>query len=170
MEALEAIFSRRSVREFTSEDVPEEVIERLLRAAMQAPSAGNERPWRFVVLRNRAALEELARVHPYAQMCRSVPVAVLVCGDATLEKHPGYWVQDCSTAAQNLLLAAHALGYGAVWVGIHPRGERVEAIRAITGLPEGIHPLCLIPVGRPAYVPPAEDRYDPARVRRDRWD
>jgi nitroreductase len=103
-------------------------------------------------------------------MCRTAPVAILVCGETSLEKFPGYWVQDCSAATQNILLAAHALGYGAVWVGIHPRAERIAAIRELLRLPEGIHPLCLVPVGRPAGPLAPADRYQPSRVRRDRWE
>jgi nitroreductase len=170
MDANEAIFTRRSVREFTEEAVPDEIVERLLRAAMQAASAGNQQPWQFVVVRERALLDEIARVHPYAQMCRTVSAAILVCGDVALEKFPGYWVQDCSAATQNILLAAHAHGYGAAWVGIHPRAERIGVIRELMGLPENVHPLCLVPVGRPSSLPPAVDRYQASRVRRDRWD
>lgn len=170
MDAYEAIITRRSVREYADEPVTDGVVEMLLRAAMQAPSAGNQQPWHFVVVRERARLEEIARVHPYAQMCRSAPVAILVCGDETREKFPGYWVQDCSAATQNLLLAAHALGYGAVWVGIHPREERIVVIHELFRLPDGIHPLCLVPIGRPAGPPAQADRYQPSRVRHERWE
>jgi nitroreductase len=170
MKALEAIFTRRSVREFTPEPLPDDVLERILRAGMQAPSAGNQQPWHFLVVQDRGLLEEIARIHPYAQMCRTAAAAVLVCGDSTLEKFPGYWVQDCSAATQNILLAAHALGYGAVWVGIHPRAERVAVIRELLRVPETVHPLCLVPLGRPANAPPAADRFQPSRVRRDRWE
>lgn len=170
MDAMEALLTRRSVREYADEPVPEALVEQLLRAAMQAPSAGNQQPWHFVVLRDRTLLREIARVHPYAQMCLSVPVAILVCGDESLEKYPGYWVQDCAAATQNLLLAARALGYGAVWVGIHPRAERVEAIRWLMRLPAGIHPLCLVPVGRPREHPAPQDRFNAERIRFDRWE
>jgi nitroreductase len=153
MDARDAIFTRRSVREFTGEAV----------------SAGNQQPWQFVVVRERALLDEIARVHPYAQMCRTVSTAILVCGDASLEKFPGYWVQDCSAATQNILLMAHARGYGASWVGIHPRPERIAAVRGLLRLPENVHPLCLVPVGRPSAPLPVVDRYQPTRVHRDRW-
>ena len=170
MDAYEAIITRRSVREYAGEPVSDEVVEQLLRAAMQAPSAGNQQPWHFVVVSERTLLEEIARRHPYAQMCRTAPVAVLVCGDEGREKFPGNWVQDCSAATQNPLPAAHALGYGAVWVGIHPREERIAVIRELVRLPEAIHPLCLVPIGRPAGPPTQADRYQPSRVRRDRWE
>ena len=170
MKAFEAILTRRSVREFTSEPVGEEALEQILRAGMQAPSAGNQQPWHFIVVRQRALLDEVARVHPYAQMCRTATAAILVCGDATLEKFPGYWVQDCSAAAENMLLAAHALGLGGVWVGVHPRAERIGVMRELFRLPESVHPLCLLPLGRPTATPAPVERFLPARVRYDRWE
>lgn len=170
MEAMEAILTRRSVREYAAGPLPDAAIDQLLRAAMQAPSAGNQQPWHFIVIRDRVLLSEIARVHPYAQMCLGAPAAIAVCGDESLEKYPGYWVQDCSAATQNLLLAARALGLGAVWVGVHPRPERIEAIRWLLRLPAGIHPLCLVAVGSPGHYPAAEDRYRADRIRFDRWE
>jgi nitroreductase len=170
MDAIDAIFTRRSVREYTDEPVPERVVENLLRAAMQAPSPGNQRPWHFILLRDRSTLTEITRFHPYAQMLHTAPLCIVVCGDTNLERYPDSWVQDCSAATQNLLLAARALGFGAVWVGVHPRPERVEPIRTLLRLPEHIIPLSLVAVGRPAVQPPPEDRFDPSRVRRERWE
>ncbi len=169
METLEAIRTRRSIRQYTSQPVPEEMVEELLRAAMAAPSAGNEQAWQFVVISDREILGSIPRIHPYCQMAAQAPVAILVCGDLSRQKHQGYWVQDCSAAIQNLLLAAHARGLGAVWTGIYPVEERVKAFREMMGLPPEVVPLALIPVGWPAEAPPPEDRYDPARVHRDRW-
>jgi nitroreductase len=169
MEFLETILSRRSVREHTDEPVSEEAIEQLLRAAMNAPSAGNQQPWHFIVVRDRSRLQEIARAHTYAQMLRTAPAAILVCGDLRLERAPGLWVQDCSAATQNILLAAQALGLGAVWVGVHPDPARVEMIRGLFGIPEHVVPLCLVPIGHPASWEPREERFDPTRIRRDRW-
>jgi nitroreductase len=144
-------------------------VEKLLRAAMMAPSAGNQQPWEFIVLTDRALLDEMPGIHPYCQMIRQAPVAVLVCGNVAREKHPGYWPQDCSAAITNLLLAAHALGLGAVWTGIYPRDERVQEFRAKFGLPEHVVPLALIPIGWPAETPPQPERHAPERVHRNTW-
>jgi nitroreductase len=97
-------------------------------------------------------------------MCRDAPLAILVCGDTTLEKVPGYWVQDCSAATQNLLLAAHACGLGAVWTGIYPMKDRVEGFRKTFGLPEHIIPLALVPVGYPDQEPGQQDRFDRKKI------
>jgi nitroreductase len=169
METIQAILTRRSIRRFTPEPVSEADLEALLRAAMSAPSAGNERPWHLVVLDDRALLEAVPRFHPYSQMLREAPLAILVCGDRRLEKHPGFWIQDCSAATQNLLLAAHARGLGAVWLGVHPRPEREAGMRELLQLPEPIVPLALVAVGHPAEQPPPEDRFARERVHRNRW-
>src|SRR5512142_911151 len=108
MDALEAILTRRSVRRYTPEPIAEELLHELLDAAMHAPSAGNEQPWHFVVVTDRETLAAIPRFHPYAVMLRQAPAAIVVCGDPTLEKYHGYWVQDCAAATENLLLAAHA--------------------------------------------------------------
>ena len=169
MDALEAILTRRSIRQFTDQAVSEAVIEDLLRAAMSAPSAGNQQPWQFVVITDRQILDTIPSIHPYSAMLRQAPLAILVCGDEHLETHKGYWVQDCSAATQNLLLAAHARGLGAVWLGIYPRMDRVTGLRKLLGLPEHVIPLALVAIGHPAeHLPPA-DRYDATRVHRNRW-
>lgn len=102
-------------------------------------------------------------------MVRQAPVAVVVCGDLSLEKSPGYWVQDCAAATENLLIAAHALGLGAVWSGTYPREERVSRVRAVLGLPEHVIPLAIVSLGHPAEQPSPEDRYHPSRVHYERW-
>ena len=169
METMEAILTRRSIRRYTGESVPEPVIEEILRAAMQAPSAGNEQPWQFVVITDRATLREVPRFHPHAKMVPGAPVAVLVCGDLHLEKHAGFWVQDCSAATQNILLAAHAKGLGAVWLGIFPREDRIASFRKLLGLPAHVVPLALVPIGFPEARQPEEERFDQSRIHRDRW-
>ena len=169
MDALEAILSRRSIRKYTGEAVPAEAARVLLEAAMAAPSAGDERPWQFVVITARATLDQIPRFHPYANMVTEAPLAILVCGDERLEKHKGFWVQDCSAAVQNILIAARALGLGAVWCGVYPRAERVAGFRDLLGLPPEVIPLALIPVGHPAEEKPPVGRYDEKRVHRERW-
>jgi nitroreductase len=164
MDAVEAILTRRSIREYTAQAVSDELIKELLQAAMSAPSAGNQQDWQFVVVRNRQVLDELGRVHPYAPL-RGAPLAILVCGDLQRESHKGFWVQDCAAATQNLLLAAHAKELGAVWCGCYPREERAAGLRQLLGLPEHVVPLALVVIGYPAEKKGREDRYDPAKVR-----
>ncbi len=169
MDALQTILSRQSVREYTGDAIPESTVEALLRAAMNAPSAGNEQPWHFLVIRDRETLEEIARIHTYAQMLRSAPLALLICGDLRLSRFPGTWVQDCAAATQNVLLAAQSFGLGGVWVGVHPVSEREAAFRRLLGIPAEVVPFSLVPIGHPAAWEPREDRFDAARIHRERW-
>ena len=163
------VLSRRSIRKYTKEDVPDELVERLLRAAMCAPSAGNEQPWHFIVVRDRALLDGVPEVHPYAGMITKAPLAIVVCGDAREIKWPQMWEQDCSAATENLLVEAQLLGLGAVWLGVHPLQERVEGLQRLFDIPAEVIPFSVIPVGFPAEKKPPADRYDPKRVHRDRW-
>jgi len=169
METIEAINTRRSIRKYTDKPVPDETVEKILRAAMMAPSAGNQQPWHFIVVRDREILNEIPLVHPYSKMLAKAQVAIVVCGDMDLQKHEGYWIQDCSAATENLLLAAHALGLGAVWLGVYPREDRVKGISGLMGLPENIKPLSLVSIGYPGEEKPHPDRYDPSRIHHDRW-
>lgn len=169
MDTIEALMTRRAVREFTSQPVEDEQIDTILKAAMHAPSACNQQPWHFVVVSERAPLNALAAVHPYAQMLKQAPLAVIVCADVTLETCPGNWAIDCSAAMENLLLAAHALGLGAVWVGIHPVEQRVKDIAQVLNLPKYVMPLALAAIGHAANPLPKVDRYLPERIHRNRW-
>jgi len=169
MDAMEAILTRRSIRRYTSDHVPEKLITEILEAAMSAPSAGNQQPWHFIVISDRKILDEIPKFHPHTQMLKEAQLAVLVCGEPGLEKHAGYWVQDCSAATQNLLLAVHAKGLGAVWTGIYPREDRVIAMRKLLGIPDQVIPLALVPVGFPAEEKPGAERYDGSRVRLNGW-
>jgi nitroreductase len=164
MDAMEAILTRRSIRKYTAQAVPDELVKELLKAAMSAPSAGNQQDWQFVVVRSRQMLEELGRVHPHAPVT-GAPLVILVCGDLQRESHKGFWMQDCAAATQNLLLAAHANGLGAVWCGCYPREERAAGLRKLLGLPEHVVPLALVVIGYPAETKERQDRYDPAKVR-----
>jgi nitroreductase len=169
MEALDAIMTRRSTRQFTSQDVSAEHLETLLRAAMAAPSAGNQQPWRFVVARDDETRQRLAVATPYSAPVGRAPVGIVVLADTRENKHPGYWVQDCSAAVQNILLAAHALGLGGVWIGVHPVPEREANVREIVEAPDGFAALCMIAIGHPAAPGPDVDRYRPEFVRDERW-
>ena len=159
METLEAIQTRRSVRKFTDKKISSDLIEKVLHAGMSAPSAGNQQPWHFIVIDDKKMLEEVPKVSLYAPMAKDASVAIVVCGDTKLEKYPGFWVQDCSAATQNMLLAAHALGLGAVWSGIYPLEDRVSGYRSLLGIPENVIPLSIVIMGYRLEVPKPEDRY-----------
>jgi nitroreductase len=122
-----------------------------------------------VVVKDPEKKKMLAAVHPFAKMVGEAPVVIIVCGDPSLEKFSGYWMQDCSAATQNLLLAAHSLGLGAVWTGIFPEGERVQKIQEILKIPGGVFPFSMIPIGYPLNRSPAESRLSPERVHEDTW-
>jgi len=169
MDTLDAIFTRRSIRKYTDKAVPEELVTNLLKAAMAAPSAGNEQAWQFIVIREREILDAIPKFHPYTAMLKYASIAILVCGDLTLEKIKGYWVQDCSAATQNLLLAATTLGLGAVWTGVYPLEDRVSGMRKLLHLPEHVIPLSLVPIGFPAEQPGRADRFNAERVHSDTW-
>jgi len=169
MDALDAIFTRRSIRRFTGDKVSDDHIETLLRAGMAAPSAGNQQAWEFVVIDDPALLQAIPGVHPYAQMCAEAPLTLAVCADPAREKYAGFWVQDCSASTQNILLAAHALGLGAVWLGMAAGGERAHQVAELLRLPKGIEPLALIAVGHPMEMKDPEDRFDPHKTHHNQW-
>jgi nitroreductase len=168
MDAINAMMTRRSVRRFKPQAVSDELLETMLRAAMQAPSAVNEQPWHFLVMDDRELLDGMMNIHPFAKCLKEAPMAVLVCADLTLEKAPGFALQDCCAATENLLLAAHALGLGAVWLGIYA-GRRMKVIRQMLSLEEHIVPYALVAVGHPADMPAPQDRYKPERVHKNSW-
>jgi nitroreductase len=166
-ERLMPLFRRRSVRSFTGAPIAPGDVTALLEAGMAAPSANNARPWHLVVVTEPGRLKRLAEIHPYGKMLSYAGLAVAVCGDRRVS--PDFWVQDCSAATENILVAAAMLGLGAVWLGVHPRAEREAAIRGFLDIPEHLGLLCLIAVGRPAHEPPARTQYDSERVHRERW-
>ncbi len=169
MEALKCILTRRSVRKYKPGKIPEAKMRKILEAAMSAPSARNQQPWRFVVVRERETLLKMTDVHPYAQMLREAAAAVVVCGDLSDEGNKAYWEQDCAAATQNALLAAHALGLGAVWLGVHPRRDRVSGIQRLLHLPSDVVPLSIISLGRPGEMPMPTKRFDFKKIHQEQW-
>jgi nitroreductase len=167
MDTLKAIMARRSVRDFIYDPLSKVDIQDLLKAGMQAPSAKNEQPWHFVVIDEPDVLHAIPEFHPYSEMLWDVPLAILVCSELKLDE--GSAVQDCSAATQNILLAAHAKGLGAVWLGIYPNPKRVSGMEELLGLPEGIYPVSLIAIGHPASQPDPEDRFKEDRVHYNAW-
>ena len=169
METFEAIFTRRSIRKFTSENLTPNEVRLLLRAAMYAPSANNRQPWHYCIINSRELLNKIPDIHPYSKSLYEAPMAILVCGDEELSNHQEYWIQDCSAATQNILIAARALALGTVWLGIHPREKRKMAIRELLNIPTHIHPLSLIAVGHPNESRTVNERYDPDRIHYNEW-
>lgn len=167
MDAMEAIFTRRSIRKYQPKPVPEELINKLLAAGMSAPSAQHKSPWQFIVITDRKVLDEIPKFHPYSSMLKDAHLAMCVCGDAV--NAPQYWVQDCSAATENILIAAQALGLGAVWLGVYPIPERVAGVKNLFKLPENIMPLSLISIGYPAEEKPRLGVLDAARVHYNKW-
>ena len=166
---MDAIFNRRSIRKYTDKIVSEDMIEKIIRAGMAAPSAGNEQPWHYIVVNDKNMLNEIPKFHPYAQMIKEVSCVIIVCGDLSLEKYEGFWVHDCSAATQNMLLMVQELGLGSVWLGVYPLEDRVKALKDLLGLPEKVVPLSILPIGYPAEIKEPASRFDLSRIHRNRW-
>jgi len=168
-ETLKVIHNRTSIRSFSEQPVPSDLVETMLRAAMAAPSSRNVQPWLFFVIDDHEILVRLADELPSARMLAQAPLAIVVCGDTRKgdpnEEQVHNWVMDCSAATQNLLLAAESVGLGAVWTGVHPYADRIVAVRNAIGLPPHIIPLNVIPVGYPAAQAQPKDKWDPAKVK-----
>jgi nitroreductase len=136
---------------------------------MAAPSAGNQQPWEFVVIKDKSIMNAVTEVHPYSSMIKEAELAIVVCADLDKEKHQGYWPQDCAAATENILIEAQHLGLGAVWLGVYPREDRVKGIKKLLDLPGSIIPLSILPIGYPAEQKEPADRFDRSRIHFDRW-
>lgn len=169
MNVLEAIFTRRSIRKFTGEPIDETDLKTILKAGFSAPSAMNLQPWHFVVVRNDKVLKGITEVHPHAQMILQAGCGILVCGDKEKQSEIGYITEDCSAAIQNMLLAAHGLGLGAVWCGVYPREQRMKGFAQLLKLPEAIIPIGLMVLGHKNENKEPVDRYDETKVHFDKW-
>lgn len=171
-DTLDTIFARKSVRAYTEQNVTPEQVELLLKAAMAAPSGINLQPWRFVVVRDAATKEILAG--SFNKMITQAPVAIVVCGE-TLWNRNGTtvpnknWTADCAAATENLLLAAEAIGLGAVWTACYPYEDRMNPVREALLLPESVCPYCVVPVGYPAGDTPPKDKWKPENIHYERW-
>jgi nitroreductase len=168
---LDFLFGRRSIRVYSPGDISPDEVTQILQAAMAAPSAMTKDPWRFIVVRDRQTLGQLAAVLPGGKMLATAALAIVVCGDqqAAFEQQVGYLLQDCSAAIENLLLAAHALGLGACWVGVHPSEDSARQLRGMFSLPSPILPLAVISLGRPGETPEPRTRYQAEFVRFEKW-
>ena len=165
---LDIIFSRRSIRRYAAKPIDEADLTSLMEAGMAAPSASNKKPWHFVVVTDKKTLQALADSQPYGKMLPQAGAAIAVCGDPAISS---WWVQDCTAATENILIAVAGLGLGAVWLGCHndKDQEREQSVRDILGIPNNIGVLSLLSVGHPGEEKAARTQYDPARVHTGRW-
>jgi|SRR6056297_1419585 len=169
MELYEGLITRRSIRKYTSDPVSKKDLEEIIKAGMHAPSAVNCQPWHFIVIEDKETFKKIMNVHAYAKMLKEAQAAILVCGDEELQHGDGYWALDCGAATQNVLLAAHAKGLGAVWLGLHPREERKKEIKKLFQLPKHIQPFSLISIGWPAEQKETPERFKPERIHYSKW-
>jgi len=170
-EKMGFIFGRRSVRAYTSAEVSPEHIQKLLQAAMAAPSAAAKDPWRFVVIRSRQTLARIAAALPNGQMLANAAVGIAVCGEleAAHDRQLSYLLQDCSAAIQNILLGAHILGLGACWLGVHPREQRIQSLREILSLPATVVPVACLSIGYPGEKKEPRTRFNEQYVHFEHW-
>ena len=170
-DALTVIHSRKSVRHFTGQGVDKELLDKVIRAGMSAPTAVNMQPWAFVVVTDRAVMDGLAAGLPYAKMLDKAGAAIIVC--AIPEKAYGrsreFAVIDSTCASENILLAAEALGLGALWTAVYPDEDRMDAVRKKLGIPADVIPLNVIPIGHPTGEDKPKDKYRPENIHRERW-
>lgn len=170
--AIENIMTRTSIRSYQEKPVEDEKVETLLKAAMAAPTAGNKQPWRFIVIKDKNTLKAISDNFHTMAMAENAPLAIVVCGDLKAT-FPGddadYWIQDASAATENMLLAANAMGLGAVWCGIYPQMERVDLLKEMLGIPECIMPLNVVPIGYPAQNPEPKDKWKPEYIHYESW-
>ena len=167
---LDTIFKRRSIRKYTDQPVEPEKLDLLLKAAMSAPSAMNCKPWEFVVVTDPEKLAQFRKRLIFGD--RNAPAAIVVCGNPGLSTNPAarlFWVQDCSAATENILIAAVGLGLGTVWIGVHPVAKFVKTVREIMSIPKKVTPLCIIYIGYPESEKPARTQYDEQRVHRQKY-
>lgn len=164
-EIINTILQRRSIRQYEAKPVEQEKITLLLQAAMAAPNACNSQPWEFVVITDEGILSELRSGLQFAHY--NAPLAIVICGNIKIANNSAarhYWVQDCSAATENLLIATTSLGLGTVWIGVYPLPSVIEKVSKIANLPENVTPLCVVYVGYPAEEKPARTQYDEHRV------
>lgn len=170
--ALDNLMTRTSIRSYQDRPIEDEKVEKMLRAAMAAPTAGNKQPWKFIVIKDKQTLKSISEHFNTMKMAAHAPLAIVVCGDMN-NTFPAdgrdYWVEDASAATENLLLAAHALELGAVWCGIYPMQERVTYLQKLLELPGNIVPLNVIPIGYPAENPAPKDKWKPENIHYEKW-
>ena len=168
---LNSIFGRRSIRVYSPGAIDDSAVTRLLQAAMAAPSAMTKDPWRFVTVRNSDTLSKMTAALPGGKMLATASLAIVVCGDldAAFERQISYLLQDCSACIENLLLAAHILGLGACWVGVHPSDDSIRQLKTMLSLPGSVVPVAAIAIGLPGEQLEARTRYDKSHIHYEKW-
>lgn len=171
IDPIESMMTRVSVRQFTGDSISQQQLDTLLHCAMAAPSAMNSQPWAFIVVNDPQLLATIGEALPYSRCNNHPACAIIPCGDMTkaLKQSPDFWINDVSAATQNILLAAHAMGLGAVWTGIHPNMSNVALVQELLDLPEHIIPLCIVPIGVPAESPEVKDKWNEQNVHYNQW-
>ena len=169
MEALEAVFTRRSIRKYTGKVVDNDALNLILKAGFCAPSAHNNQPWHFVIVKNKETLESIAKFHPYAKMLPQAGCGIIVCGDKSKQGMTGFLVEDCSAAIQNMLIAINGIGLGAVWCGLYPNTKLTRSMTKLLNLPGTIVPVGMVVVGHKDESKEPPERYDEAKVHYEQW-
>lgn len=166
---MNSIFERRSIRRFTNQEISEGSLKKILTAAMCSPSACNSQPWQYIIVKDRNTLNDIMEVHPYTGMLNTANMAIIVCGEPQEGMPKPYWAQDCAASTQNILLEAKELGIGSCWCGVYPYNERIDPIRKLFKIPDGIYPFCVIALGYPAEEKPPNNRYIEDKIHNEKW-
>lgn len=169
MEIQEALLNRRSIRKYKNQKISKEELDKILKAAVYAPSAMNLQPWQFIVIDDKEVLIETIKSIPYAEMLKQSAAAILVCGDAGIEKNESWLLQNCSAVTQNILLSAYGLGIGSCWIGIQGMDDIVKNIKHQFGLPDNIVPVSLVSLGYPDEEVKAEERFKKEKIHYNKW-
>jgi len=168
-DTLTVIHRRKSVRKYLEKPVSREQLTLLMKAGMAAPTAADKRPWVFVAVTERAKLNALADELPHTKMLYTAPAAIAVCGDTRKALNSSVWSQDCCAASQNILLAAEAIGLGAVWTGIYPEYFKYNHVRRVLSIPMEVIPLNVIAIGWPTGEEKPKEKFDPANIHWESW-
>lgn len=169
MDVIEALLTRRSIRRYLSTPITDEQVQTILNAGLAAPSAHNRRPYRLLVVKSPEVKEALSKTTIYGKMLPSAPIIIVVLGDSVVQKHHDLLLNDCSAVTENILLAAHGLGLGAVWVGILNHFGMVNLVSKALKLPEHVLPIAMIPIGYPDEVRPARNSEDSDKIFFDQY-
>ncbi len=168
---INTILSRRSIRQYTRDEIPEEAVHLMLASAMSAPSAANQKPWQFIVVRNKESLQQLSTMHSGTRYVEHAALAIVVFATPSAATLPAYWRDDCAAATQNILLAAHSLGFGGTWIGVGAGDAgTINILRTLLHVPEDYLAFCVISLGKPALSPTVSNRYLADRVHREQWE
>lgn len=167
---MENILTRRSIRRYTDEPISKEDVEALMRAAMAAPSAKNAQPWEFIIVQDKEKLQKMSRLTPYSRPLMNATLGIVVCGNLEVNSILEYCIIDASAATENLLLAAHEMGLGAVWIGMYPQPGNFEKFNELFTVPEHVQPLWMIALGHPSEEGILRDKYNEAKIHYEDWD